>query len=102
WAVLVWTFLSSLSPLRRQAYEVFVLQHIAAAGVFLWLLWAHVPSYARYNVWFAVGAISLDWILRGALLIYKNILVRLVGHTCDNTQRIGYRAELRTRCKDVT
>jgi hypothetical protein len=26
-------------------HEVFVIQHIIAAGVFLWLLWVHVPSY---------------------------------------------------------
>ncbi|KAH0548094.1 hypothetical protein GP486_008172, partial [Trichoglossum hirsutum] len=99
WAVLVWTFLSSLSPIRRLAYEVFVLQHLAMAGVFLWLLWVHVPDYARYNVWFAIGAISLDWIIRGALLVYRNILVR---RTCSGMQRIGYCAELRTRGKDIS
>lgn len=46
WSILVWTFIASLPPLRSMAYEIFVLQHMAAAAVFLWLLWVHVPSYA--------------------------------------------------------
>ncbi|KAI9767491.1 MAG: hypothetical protein M1839_004502 [Geoglossum umbratile] len=102
WAVLVWTFLSSLSPLRRRAYELFVLQHIAAAAVFLWLLWVHVPSYASYNVWFAIGAISFDWILRGALLIYDNFRVRSISSDSNNVRKTGYRAELQTWCEDIT
>jgi len=43
WAGLVWTFLSSLAPLRRVAYEFFVFQHIIFSAIFLWLLWNHVP-----------------------------------------------------------
>lgn len=54
WFILLWTFLSSLSPLRSWAYEVFVVQHIAAAVVFLCIIYIHVPSYARYNVWIAM------------------------------------------------
>jgi Ferric reductase like transmembrane component len=50
WFVLVWTFLSLLAPIRRLSYEFFILQHLAAAAVFLWLLWVHVPSYAQYNI----------------------------------------------------
>ncbi|KAI9775725.1 MAG: hypothetical protein M1839_000927 [Geoglossum umbratile] len=83
WTILVWTFLSSPAPLRRLAYEV------------------HVPRYASYNVWFAVGTIPLNWILRGVLLVYKNFLVRLVSHTCDNKLKIGYYAELRMKGKDI-
>ncbi|KAB8296106.1 hypothetical protein EYC80_008903 [Monilinia laxa] len=102
WGLLLWTFLSSLSPLRRMAYEVFVLQHIACAGVFLWLLYIHVPEYARYNLWFAVVAISFDWVFRGVLLVVKNFRVRVVGAACRGVQRIGHQAELQALSDDIT
>lgn len=102
WGLLVWTFLSSLSPLRRMAYEIFVLQHIACAGVFLWLLYIHVPEYARYNVWFAVAAVSFDWVLRGILLIVRNFRVKVVGAACRGVQRIGHQAELQALSDDIT
>ncbi|KAK0125327.1 hypothetical protein ONS95_000649 [Cadophora gregata] len=101
WFVLVWTFLSSLSPLRRLAYEFFVLQHIAAAGVFLWLLHVHVPAYAQYNVWLAVAAISSDWILRGILMIWKNLRYQF-RKASDRTRRIGHEIEVEAISNDLT
>lgn len=102
WAVLVWTSLSSLSPLRRIAYEFFVLQHIAAAGVFLWLLYVHVPSYATYNIWFAIAAISSDWILRLCLFFYQNFRLRPFGALGNGMRRIGHRAEVQAMSSDIT
>lgn len=102
WGILLWTFLSSLSPLRRMAYEVFVLQHIACAAVFLWLLYIHVPEYARYNVWFAVAAMSFDWVLRGILLVVRNFRVKVVGAACRGMQRVGHQAELQALSDDIT
>jgi len=93
WAVLVWTLLTSISPLRRLAYEFFVLQHIVAAAVFLWLIWVHVPAYAQYNVWFAIVAVSFDWVLRGLLLVYRNFRIRS-RLSCNGTQIIGHQVEL--------
>ncbi|CAL3966536.1 unnamed protein product [Diplocarpon coronariae] len=92
WGVLIWTVISSLPPLRRMAYELFVLQHIAAAGVFVWLLYVHVPAYARYNIWLAIAAVSSDWVLRGILMILKNFRV-LPKKACNGTQRIGHEIE---------
>ncbi|KAF7930282.1 uncharacterized protein EAE98_004683 [Botrytis deweyae] len=102
WGILLWTFLSSLSPLRRMAYEVFVLQHIACAAVFLWLLYIHVPEYARYNVWFAVAAMSFDWVLRGILLVVRNFRGKVVGAACRGMQRVGHQAELQALSDDIT
>ena len=101
WAILVWTFLTSLSPLRSMAYEVFVLQHIAAAAVFLWLLWVHVPSYASYNVWFAIGAISFPRISRFFMAIYSNIRIR-GGNSCKGTKIIGHLVDVQAVGSDVT
>lgn len=101
WAVLVWTFITSLSPMRRIAYEFFVMQHIAAAAVFLWLLYVHVPAYARYNIWFAVTAASFDWISRGILLVYKNLRVKATK-SCSKGQKIGHGIELQAISNDLT
>jgi NAD(P)H-flavin reductase len=92
WAILVWTLLTSFSPIRRFAYEFFVLQHIASAGVFLWLVWIHVPKYSKYYVYFAVAAASFDWLFRGLLLVYQNIRYK----------KLGFRAQLQAFGDDVT
>ncbi|RFU28907.1 hypothetical protein B7463_g7416, partial [Scytalidium lignicola] len=99
WAILVWTFLSSLSPLRRMAYEVFVLQHIAASVVILWLLYIHVPAYARYNIWFAIAAISSDRALRLCLFFYQNVTIRSSAH---GSKVIGHRAQLEPAGDDIS
>ncbi|TAQ89268.1 hypothetical protein B7494_g2395 [Chlorociboria aeruginascens] len=101
WSILVWTFITSLTPLRSMAYEFFVLQHIAAAAVFLWVLWVHVPSYASYNVWFAIGAISFDRISRFLLALYRNINIR-GGDSCNRTKTIGHEVELRAVGRNIT
>lgn len=101
WAILVWTFITSLCPLRSMAYEIFVLQHIATAAVFLWLLWVHVPSYASYNVWFAIGAISFDRVSRWLMAVYRNLRLQR-GSSCSGSKAIGHHVELRAMASDVT
>jgi len=101
WAILVWTFLTSLSPLRRVAYEVFVLQHIVTGVIFLWVLYVHIPSYARYNVWFAIAAICFDRFLRICLLVISNIRLR-VTNTCNRSQRMGHEVKLEAISSEIT
>ncbi|KUJ10324.1 uncharacterized protein LY89DRAFT_787383 [Mollisia scopiformis] len=92
WFILVWTFLSSLSPFRSMAYELFVLQHIVSAVVFLWLLWRHVPSHASYFIWISVGAFSGDWVISTIVSIYCNV----------HSGGIGYRLQLTADDDDIT
>ncbi|GAB7335883.1 hypothetical protein MBLNU13_g08139t1 [Cladosporium sp. NU13] len=61
WGVITWMVLSSFGFFRAASYEIFVAQHIVAAAVLLWLVFIHVPSYARYNVWMCVGFLAFDW-----------------------------------------
>ena len=100
WAVLVWTFFTSLAPLRRVAYEFFVLQHIVSGAVFLWLLYVHVPSYAQYNIWLAIGAFTFDRLLRFSLLLYRNF--RFNNRKCNGTRRVGHQVELTAACGEIT
>ena len=101
WAVLLWNLFSSLVPIRRLAYEFFVLQHIAAAAVFLWLLWVHVPDYAAYNIWLAIGFWVFDRVARFCWQIYQNVTVRRTA-VGEDSPWIGYRAELRTIADNIT
>jgi NAD(P)H-flavin reductase len=101
WAVLTWTFFTSLGPLRRVAYEFFVLQHILSGAVFLWLLYVHVPSYAQYNIWFATAALSFDRVARTTMLAYWNLRLKPQVQ-CYSSQRIGHRVELQAMGTDVT
>lgn len=95
WAVLLWTLVSSFAPFRHMAYELFVLQHIVSAVVFLWLIYVHVPTYARYNVWFAIAALCFDRVYRTVLLVWQNIKFRPNQGRCTGGQRVGHQAQVR-------
>jgi NAD(P)H-flavin reductase len=61
WGVITWMVLSGFGFFRAASYEIFVAQHIVAAAVLLWLIFIHVPQYARYNVWICVAFLTFDW-----------------------------------------
>ncbi|ELR04190.1 hypothetical protein VC83_03096 [Pseudogymnoascus destructans] len=101
WSVLAWTFITSLTPIRSFSYELFVLQHIAAAAVFLWLLWMHVPAYARYNIWFAIAALVFDKLAMYAWTAWTNAPAS--GRTGSGLSKfIGHRAEIRAVNTEMT
>lgn len=99
WFILVWTFLSSLTPMRSWWYEGFVIQHIAAAAVLLWCLWMHVPDYAFYNIWFAVATICLDKLVIWGWTAWNNVAIPKRG---AGQQAIGHRAEIRAMNDELT
>jgi hypothetical protein len=75
WSVIGWMVLTGFGYFRTLSHELFVLQHIAAAAVLLWLVHTHVPSYAAYHVWLAVGFVAFDWIGRTVLVLVRNLHV---------------------------
>ncbi|KAI1483841.1 ferric reductase like transmembrane component-domain-containing protein [Daldinia eschscholtzii] len=102
WGVLLWVNLTSLKPLRSVAYEVFVVQHILAAVIFLWLVHVHVPKSARYNVWFAVAAFCFDRVFRLGLLFWRNIKLRPKRSCCQGGQWIGHQTQLSPVGESIT
>lgn len=83
WGVLVLQAVVSAGPLRALCYEAFVAQHAISAVVFLWLLYVHVPAYARPAIWVSVAALASDRLGRTALLVRNNIRMgsgKRVGH----------------------
>jgi hypothetical protein len=65
----VWILSDSVSRTFRFA------ANIAAAGILLWLAHIHIPSYAAYHVWLAVGFVRLDWIGRTVSVLSRNLYV---------------------------
>ncbi|KAI8627307.1 ferric reductase like transmembrane component-domain-containing protein [Xylariaceae sp. FL1651] len=94
WSVLLWINITSFKPVRSVAYEVFVIQHILAAIIFLYLVYIHVPSYAKYNVWFAISALSFDRVCRFILLVWQNVKFNSKRTCCTGGQRFGYQTQL--------
>ncbi|KAI4154990.1 MAG: hypothetical protein LQ340_001279 [Diploschistes diacapsis] len=83
WGVLGWMVLSSFGFFRSLWYELWVLQHLAAAGVFLWLLYLHVPAYATYNIWMAVAFVAFDQIGRFVWNAFQNLRGRTFGYSAS-------------------
>lgn len=102
WAVLLWTMVSSFAPFRRLAYELFVIQHVVSYVLFLWLVYVHIPAYARYNVWFAIAALCFDRVYRTALLVWQNVKFRPNRNRCKGGQRIGHQAQVRAVGNSIT
>ncbi|KAK3116134.1 ferric-chelate reductase Frp1 [Teratosphaeriaceae sp. CCFEE 6253] len=94
---LTWMVLSGFGFFRAMAYQVFVAQHIVAAAVLLWLLFCHVPAYARWNVWLSVAFIAFDWGMRIAWNTLRNThLMSKSGFRAP-----GYSARLESLAGDV-
>lgn len=90
WAAIGWMILSGFGFFRHLSYEIFVAQHICAAATLLWLLFVHVPIYARYNVYMAIGFVAFDWSARTICAVLRNthILDRVRGGTPGYSARL--------------
>lgn len=102
WGLLLWANLSGMAPLRHMWYEFFIAQHMLTWIGFLYVVYIHVPAYARYNVWFAVAALCFDRFYRTAMLLWQNIKVRPNHSRCKGGQRIGHQAQIRAVGEDTT
>jgi hypothetical protein len=72
WSTIGWMVLSGFGFFRNLNYEIFVAQHICAAATLLWLLHTHVPNYAKYNIYMAVGFVAFDWSSRIIWAVLRN------------------------------
>ncbi|KAH8165918.1 hypothetical protein CIB48_g2319 [Xylaria polymorpha] len=94
WGILLWMTITSFKPFRSMAYEFFVIQHIIAAVLFLYVVYVHIPSSARYNIWFAVAAISFDRVCRFVLLVWQNLKLQPKSTCCTGAQRLGHQTQI--------
>ena len=75
WSTIGWMVLSGFGCFRSLNYELFVAQHICAAATLLWLLHTHVPNYAKYNIYMAIGFVAFDWSARIIWALLRNFHV---------------------------
>lgn len=95
WATLGWMVITGFGFFRNLSYELWFLQHLAAAMVLLWLVHTHVPSYASYNVWFAVGVVVFDRAVRTVMSVAINLhLIPSKWRSSTSQRRLGYDAEV--------
>lgn len=90
WSTIGWMVLSGFGFFRSLSYEIFVAQHICAAATLLWVLYTHVPVYARYNIYMAIGFLAFDWSLRIIWILLRNAR----GRGRHSTNTFGYSARL--------
>ncbi|UKZ63894.1 uncharacterized protein TrAtP1_005116 [Trichoderma atroviride] len=90
WAILLWNVVIGFVPIRRLAYEVWVLQHVAASIAMLVLVYLHVPTNARFLFWLAVAFLVFDRAARWALLLWQNLRFKTGGSACQGRRRVGH------------
>ncbi len=96
WATLGWMVLTGFGFFRAANYELWFLQHLAAAIVLLWLVYTHVPSYARYNVWFSIGVVVFDRFVRTLRTIWLNLPAFRSTESGHSRRKPGYEAEVKS------
>jgi len=92
WGVVGFMVLTSFGFFRSKIYELWVFQHIATAGLLLWLVHTHVPSYAAYNVWLAIGFVAFDRISRILLVSLRNL--HIIRGRKSSGNDLGYPATI--------
>ncbi|UKZ88767.1 uncharacterized protein TrAFT101_004504 [Trichoderma asperellum] len=90
WAILLWNVVIGFVPIRRLAYEVWVLQHVAASIAMLVLVYLHIPTNARFLFWLAVSFLVFDRAARWALLLWQNLRFKTGGSACQGRRRVGH------------
>ncbi|KAH8738221.1 hypothetical protein BGZ61DRAFT_489182 [Ilyonectria robusta] len=102
WGILLWNVATGLVPIRRLAYEVWVVQHVLSSIIMLWLLHKHIPSNARYLLWMSISFLVFDRAARWALLLWQNTRLRPTGSACQGMKRLGHRVTARAVCPSTT
>ncbi|RMY63666.1 hypothetical protein D0863_10373 [Hortaea werneckii] len=96
-AILGWNVVSGFGYFRAKAYELFVIQHICAAAVLIWLLYIHVPAYAKGYLYLSIAFVALDWGVRFASSLVRNM--HLLARS--KPRMMGYQALLKPLAGDV-
>jgi hypothetical protein len=95
WSVIGWMILTGFGYFQALSHKLFILQHIAAAGILLWLVHVHVPSYVTYHVWLAVGFVAFDWAGRTAVVLARNLhVLPILSGKRLRRHIVGYRAQV--------
>lgn len=73
WFILLWIVLSSLAPIRRWNYELFVIQHVITFVGFLITVYLHLPAELKLWVWVPVAFFLFDRVFRACATLVVNV-----------------------------
>ena len=85
WVIMLWIVVSSMAPVRRWNYEVFVIQHIVTFSGFIAAVYLHLPAENKVWIWIPIGLLGLDRLLRWLILLYIN---RAIFHFKSNSNKL--------------
>ncbi|KAF4989815.1 hypothetical protein FDECE_14584 [Fusarium decemcellulare] len=95
WGILLWNVVTGIVPIRRLAYEVWVVQHVLTSIIMLWLLHKHIPANARWLLWMSISFLVFDRAMRWLLLLWQNIRLRPNGSACQGMKHLGHQVVAR-------
>ncbi|KAL4805872.1 FAD-binding domain-containing protein [Aspergillus unguis] len=75
WCLLTFIVVSSIRPVRRLGYELFVIQHLVLFVGFLIAVWFHANEQGRIWVWVSVGLLVFDRTVRYLWALVLNVSV---------------------------
>ncbi|KAF1994477.1 hypothetical protein P154DRAFT_447515, partial [Amniculicola lignicola CBS 123094] len=94
YGMLTWVAVTSILPIRKWSYRLFYLNHCLSTGVFLWVLFRHVPKYARNPIYLSVACLAMDTLLSWGVFIQRNICIRPVKRAFRVSRKIPPRKAL--------
>ncbi|KAG9239158.1 metalloreductase [Amylocarpus encephaloides] len=72
-AMLGWIVFSSIAPIRKLSYEIFVIQHIISWFGFFVTLYYHIPGENRIWIWLPLGFWAFDRFARAVYMLVANL-----------------------------
>lgn len=73
WCILTFIVVTSMAPVRKLSYELFVISHLITFAGFIAAVWLHSPDEVKVWVWLPIGLFALDRLLRATRLLYLNL-----------------------------
>ena len=73
WCILTFVVVTSMAPVRRINYEIFVISHLITFAGFIAAIWLHAPDEVKIWVWLPIGFFTFDRLLRAGRLLYLNL-----------------------------
>lgn len=73
WCILTFVVVTSVTPMRKLNYEIFVISHLLTFAGFIAVVWLHVPDEVKVWVWLPIAFFALDRLLRMGRMLYLNL-----------------------------
>lgn len=102
WGVLLFNVVVGFLPIRRVAYEIWLIQHILSSIAMLVLLYKHIPSDAMYLLWMAISFLVLDRAARWALVLWQNTRLMPNKSACEGMKHLGHNISARAVGDSIT